>query len=96
MKDNETTYKMFSIPMLGVGLMMFERGFWTKEQNDVLDDSDFYMALHQIMPIWMWGVMGMILVYSSSLPFLLPKQHINNNFNYLCLIGGTGNGIFYF
>lgn len=54
MKDNETTYKMFSIFMLGVGLMMFERGFfWTKEQNDVLDDSDFYMALHQIMPIWM-------------------------------------------
>ena len=42
MKDNETTYKMFSILMLGVGLMMFERGFfWTKEQNDVLDDSDF-------------------------------------------------------
>ena len=41
MKDNETTYKMFSILMLGVGLMMFERAFWTKEQNDVLDDSDF-------------------------------------------------------
>ncbi|WP_420802025.1 hypothetical protein [Staphylococcus haemolyticus] len=98
MKDNETTYKMFSIFMLGVGLMMFERGFfWTKEQNDVLDDSDFYMALHQIMPIWMWGVMGMIFsILIIIAPFFLPKQHINNKFNYLCLIGGTGNGIFYF
>ncbi|MHB7934175.1 hypothetical protein BUY42_00145 [Staphylococcus devriesei] len=98
MKDNETTYKMFSILILGVGLMMFERGFfWTKEQNDVLDDSDFYMALHQIMPIWMWGVMGMIFsILIIIAPFFLPKQHLNNKFNYLCLIGGTGNGIFYF
>lgn len=98
MKDNETTYKMFTIFMLGVGLMMFERGFfWTKEQNDVLDDSDFYMALHQIMPIWMWGVMGMIFsILIIIAPFFLPKQHINNKFNYLCLIGGAGNGIFYF
>lgn len=98
MKDNETTYKMFSILMLGVGLMMFERGFfWTKEQNDVLDDSDFYMALHQIMPIWMWGVMGMIFsILIIIAPLFLPKQHLNNKFNYLCLIGGTGNGIFYF
>lgn len=98
MKDNETTYKMFSILMLGVGLMMFERGFfWTKEQNDVLDDSDFYMALHQIMPIWMWGILGMLFsILIIIAPFFLPKQHLNNKFNYLCLIGGTGNGVFYF
>lgn len=98
MKDNEITYKMFSILMVSVGLMMFERGFfWTKEQNDVLDDSDFYMALHQIMPIWLWGVLGMVFsILIIIAPFFLPKQHLNNKFNYLCLIGGVGNGVFYF
>lgn len=98
MKDNEITFKMFSILMISVGLLMFERGFfWTKEQNDVLDDSDFYMALHQIMPIWMWGILGMLFsILIIIAPFFLPKQHLNNKFNYLCLIGGTGNGVFYF
>ena len=98
MKDNEITYKMFSILMLGVGLLMFERGFfWIKEQNDVLNDSEFYLALHHIMPIWMWGILGMIFsILIIIAPFFLPKQHLNNKFNYLALIGGAGNGIFYF
>ena len=46
---------------MGVGLLMFERGFfWAKEQEDVLDDSQFYIALHNIMPIWVWGTFGMV------------------------------------
>ncbi|MCG2325787.1 hypothetical protein K4S27_06020 [Staphylococcus epidermidis] len=83
---------------MGVGLLMFERGFfWAKEQEDVLDDSQFYIALHNIMPIWIWGILGMI--FSLMLivaPFFLPKHQINNTFNYLIMLGGAGNALFYF
>ncbi|MCG2344891.1 hypothetical protein K4P54_01945 [Staphylococcus epidermidis] len=83
---------------MGVGLLMFERGFfWAKEQEDVLDDSQFYIALHNIMPIWIWGILGM--VFSLMLivaPFFLPKHQINNTFNYLIMLGGAGNALFYF
>ena len=83
---------------MGVGLLMFERGFfWAKEQEDVLDDSQFYIALHNIMPIWIWGILGMI--FSLMLivaPFFLPKREINNTFNYLIMLGGAGNALFYF
>lgn len=77
---------------------MFERGFfWAKEQEDILDDSKFYVALHNIMPIWIWGILGM--VFSLMLiiaPFFLPKREMNNTFNYLIMLGGAGNGLFYF
>lgn len=83
---------------MGIGLLMLERGFfWVKEQESVLGDSQFYTALHNIMPIWIWGIFGM--VFSLMLiiaPFFLPKHRINNTFNYLIMIGGAGNGLFYF
>ncbi|MBC3134244.1 hypothetical protein MT438_07735 [Staphylococcus warneri] len=83
---------------MGIGLLMFERGFfWAKEQEDVLDDSQFYIALHNIMPIWIWGILGMI--FSLMLivaPFFLPKREMNNTFNYLIMLGGAGNALFYF
>nr|WP_106913125.1 hypothetical protein [Staphylococcus pasteuri] len=83
---------------MGFGLLMFERGFfWAKEQEDILDDSQFYVALHNIMPIWVWGILGMI--FSLMLivaPFFLPKREMNNTFNYLIMLGGAGNALFYF
>ncbi|MGD3158273.1 hypothetical protein [Staphylococcus cohnii] len=98
MKKNYFDYIHKVILYMGIGLLMFERGFfWVKEQEDVLDDSQFYMALHNIMPIWVWGILGM--VFSLMLiiaPFFLPKQRLNNTFNYLIMIGGAGNGLFYF
>lgn len=83
---------------MGVGLLMFERGFfWAKEQEDVLDDSQFYIALHNIMPIWIWGILGMIFSLMLIIaPFFLPKREINNTFNYLIMLGGAGNALFYF
>lgn len=98
MKENAVNYKTLVIFLFGFGLLMFERGFfWIKEQNDVLDDSEFYMALHQIMPIWLWGILGIIFsLHIIIAPLCLPKQHLNNKFNYLCLVGGAGNGVFYF
>lgn len=98
MKKTYFDYIHKVILYMGVGLLMFERGFfWEKEQEDVLDDSQFYIALHNIMPIWVWGTFGM--VFSLMLiiaPFFLPKREMNNTFNYLILLGGAGNGLFYF
>lgn len=98
MKKNYFDYIHKVILYMGIGLLMFERGFfWLKEQEDVLDDSQFYMALHNIMPIWVWGVLGMIFSLMLIIaPFFLPKQRINNTFDYLIMIGGAGNGLFYF
>nr|WP_313795238.1 hypothetical protein [Staphylococcus warneri] len=83
---------------MGIGLLMFERGFfWAKEQEDILDDSEFYIALQNIMPIWIWGILGMFFSLMLIIaPFFLPKHQINNTFNYLIMIGGAGNGLFYF
>ena len=98
MKKNTILYSLAVVLLSGIGLLEFERGFfWTKEQNDILDDSDFYLALHHIMPIWVWGVLGMICsIFIIIAPFFLPKQKLNHIFDYLILIGGCGNAIFYF
>ena len=82
----------------GLGVFMFERGFfWTKEQNAVLNDSPFYMALHEIMPIWIWGIIAMIfsLIFLSS-AFFIPKHNVSNKSNYLLFIGGLGSALLYF
>ncbi|MFB2002428.1 hypothetical protein ACEY6L_00205 [Staphylococcus aureus] len=98
MKKTYFDYIHKVILYMGIGLLMFERGFfWAKEQEDVLDDSQFYIALHNIMPIWVWGILGMI--FSLMLivaPFFLPKREMNNTFNYLIMLGGSGNALFYF
>ncbi len=98
MKKTYFDYTHKVILYMGIGMLMFERGFfWAKEQEDVLDDSQFYVALHHIMPIWIWGILGMIFSLMLIIaPFFLPKREINNIFNYLILIGGAGNGLFYF
>lgn len=98
MKENSFNYKVLAIFMFGFGLLMFERGFfWTKEQNTVLNDSEFYLALHHVMPMWLWGVLGMIFsLFIILAPVFLPKQQISNKFNFLLIFGGSGNVIYYF
>lgn len=98
MKENSFNYKVLAIFIFGFGLLMFERGFfWAKEQSTVLSDSDFYIALHQVMPIWLWGVLGMIFsLFIILAPVFLPKQQVSNKFNFLLIVGGSGNAIYYF
>ena len=98
MKENSFNYKALAIFIFGFGLLMFERGFfWTKEQNTVLNDSEFYLALHQVMPIWLWGVLGMLFsLFIILAPVFLPKQQVSNKFNFLLILGGSGNVIYYF
>ena len=98
MKKSSIIYLLVVVFIFGIGLLEFERGFfWVKEQSDVLNDSEFYLALHQIMPIWIWGVLGMIFsILFIIAPFFLPSQRFNNVFNYLICISGFGNAAFYF
>ena len=98
MKKNSITYSLTFLLVLGFGALMFERGFfWTREQNTIINDSDFYLALHHIMPIWIWGVLAMVFsAFIIAAPFFLPTQKLNNIFNYLICIGGWGNACFYF
>lgn len=81
--------------LFGLSIFSLWRGaFWTVEQESVLHDSEFYQSLHNIMPIWIWGLM---LVFSSLLmlcaSWLLPKR--NNLFNWLLLLGGGTVAIMY-
>lgn len=98
MEDNPINYRVIFILLLGYGLLKFERGFfWTKEQNSVLADSNFYVALHELMPIWIWGIIGMLFSLAFIVaPFYLARQSKNKVYYYLLLIGGCGNAIFYF
>lgn len=86
------------IHLLGLGAFTFSRGFFfLKEQETVLGDSDFYIALHHIMPIWVWGliIMGASLLLMVA-AFFLPRQNTNNVCNFLIVIGGFICAILYF
>ena len=81
--------------ILGFGVLMFERGFfWTREQA-VIRDSDFYLALHHIMPIWIWGVLAMMFsaFFIIVAPFFLPTQKLNN---VLIILFALGVGVMRF
>ena len=42
--------------LFGLGVFSLWRGlFFAIQQETVLSDSEFYKALHQFMPIWLWG-----------------------------------------
>ena len=75
--------------LFGLGVFSLWRGlFFAIEQEAVISDSDFYSALHQVMPIWIWGILMAIsssfLIYSS---WLMPRR--NRLFHWTLLIGGT-------
>lgn len=84
--------------VFGLGIYTFPRGaFFTLEQEAVLNDSEFYVALHHIMPIWVWGVFAVVCsIFIMISAWFIPKQKINNTCNWLLLIGGVGNAILHF
>jgi len=82
--------------LFGTGLFTCWRGlFWTIEQDSVLGDSAFYQELHQLMPIWIWGILfmlaGLFLVCAS---YLLPKK--NQKSYWFITIGSFISFIMYF
>lgn len=98
MKKSSFSELIAFVSLLGLGLFTMARGaFWVKEQESVLNDSEFYTALHEIMPIWMWGISAIIVsLFMMVGAFFIPKQKLNNICNYLLLIGGIGTSILYF
>ena len=81
--------------LFGIGVYSLWRGlFFSIEQEAVLHDSDFYVALHEVMPIWIWGILMIIsslfLVGSS---WLMPKR--NKLFHWSLLLGGTTCSLMY-
>lgn len=85
-----------SILLFGTGLFTFERGlFWFVEQNSVLGDSAFYQELHQLFPIWLWGLLfmiaGVLLIMSS---YLLPRR--SNSSYWFLTIGSFVSFLMYF
>ncbi|MEN3090698.1 MAG: hypothetical protein ABC378_12930 [Staphylococcus pseudoxylosus] len=94
----EIPQKLATISLFGLGVFVDIRGFfWVVRQEEVLNDSEFYVSLNNLMPIWLWGIIilffGTCLIL-SSLSF--GKRSINNISNYFMLIGGTGSAIIHF
>lgn len=97
-EEFRTADKLATLSLFGLGIFTNIRGFyWTINQDSVLDESDFYQALHNVMPIWVWGIL--LIVFGSSLMIasvFFGKRSINNTTYYFMLVGGTGSAIIHF
>lgn len=78
-----------STMLFGLGVFSLWRGiFFAIEQSAVLNDSDFYRALHEVFPIWIWGVLMIISsFFLIGASWLLPKR--NRSFHWALLLGGA-------
>ncbi|EGQ3351240.1 hypothetical protein G0U15_001164 [Staphylococcus pseudintermedius] len=98
MKKQSFSETIAFISIFGLGAFTFVRAlFWSYEQDEVVNNSEFYLKLHEVMPIWLWGVLLMIasIILMLSI-FFLPKQPYNNVCNYLLMFGGFSTAIMYF
>lgn len=97
-KSFRFTDRVTTVTLLALGLFISVRGlYWTIQQENVLSESDFYSALHTVMPIWFWGILllffGVALVLSST----FYGQNSENNISLkLLLFGGAGGAITHF
>ncbi|MGW7927604.1 hypothetical protein [Staphylococcus xylosus] len=94
----ELPQKLATLSLFGLGVFVDIRGmYWFVNQESVLNESEFYKALHEVMPIWLWGflllIFGTCLILAS---LFFGKRSINNVSNYFMLIGGTGSAIIHF
>ncbi|HEC2144673.1 TPA: hypothetical protein R1962_001879 [Staphylococcus delphini] len=98
MKKQTFSETIAFVLIFGLGAFTFVRAlFWSYEQNEVINDSEFYTKLNEVMPIWLWGVLLMIASLILMLSaFFLPKQPYNNVCNYLLMFGGFSTAIMYF
>ena len=95
MKKLNTAEMLSSITLFGLGIFTLLRGvFWITRQNEVWKDSKFYLALHEFMPIWVWGLIVVIssafLIFSS---WFMPKN--DKTYHILLLIGGATCSVMY-
>lgn len=94
----ELPQKQATLSLFGLGVFVDIRGmYWFVNQESVLNESEFYKALHEVMPIWLWGLL--LLIFGTSLilsSLFFGKRSINNVSNHFMLIGGTGSAIIHF
>ena len=90
--------RIATVSLLSLGSFVSVRGlFWVVKQDNILVQSNFYEALHDVMPIWSWGIIlivfGLCIVLSSA-----TYGHKKQNDYYLIflLVGGTGSAIIHF
>lgn len=98
MKDLTLAEIIASVMVFCYGFREFLRGFfWIKEQDDVLDDSSFYLALDNILPIWGWGIIvmlaGIVVIISA---IFISSADQNSNFSKFILVGGFMSAVLYF
>ncbi|MEM5614015.1 hypothetical protein AAHB43_15145 [Staphylococcus pseudintermedius] len=61
MKKQTFSETIAFVLIFGLSAFTFVRAlFWSYEQNKVIKDSEFYLRLHEFMPIWAWGYLLMI------------------------------------
>lgn len=90
--------RMATLSLIGLGVFMDIRGiYWFTSQSDVISESDFYLTLHEVMPIWIWGLLiiasGSCLIISS---LMFGRRSVSNISDYFMLIGGAGGAIIHF
>ncbi|MBF0814033.1 hypothetical protein IR133_09910 [Staphylococcus saprophyticus] len=94
----ELPQKLATLSLFGLGVFVDIRGmYWFVNQESVLNESEFYKALHEVMPIWLWGLL--LLIFGTCLilaSLFFGKRSINNVSNYFMLLGGTGSAIIHF
>lgn len=102
MKNNMKSLNLIAIIAVimtfSYGFREFTRGmFWTKEQESVINDSEFYLALHHLLPIWVWGIFVAIagLIMMASAIFIGSSQH-SKVCSWLLLVGGIMSALLYF
>ena len=100
MKNKEFRFedRITTVSFLSLGLFVGVRGFyWTLRQDAVISESDFYSALNEVMPIWLWGIL--LLIFGAFLmlaSFFYGRMSVNKLSLYFVLIGGTGSAIIHF
>ena len=98
MKDTDFVDKLAFVMVSGYSIFTFIRGlFWFVEDENIISNSEFYEALHQVLPMWVWGgilmIIGIILFIAA---WFIPMEKYNNVCHWLLIIGGLGAFIMYF
>lgn len=81
-----------------LGATITGRGvLWFTAQEVVLRDSPFYLALHNVMPIWVWGLIVMVtgFIYLVSTLYV-TSMDVSLKYHYYACVGGLSSSVFYF
>ncbi|PTK69147.1 hypothetical protein [Staphylococcus haemolyticus] len=98
MKNTDFVDKLAFIMVSGYSIFTFIRGlFWFVEDDRVLDESQFYSALDNMMSMWIWGLIVMLISVILFIgAWLIPLERHNNLCQYFLVIGGLSACLMYF